>query len=146
MLKDLLKACRSYRGYDESYRFTEEELMELVDHTRYAASSMNIQPLKFYLAWEKEEVDRIQRVCNDCTFPDRHFNRKCRSYDLLLCDVRLDLVIHCMIKSAFHPVTKLRYGIISEFFHKLFYLLLHSSSAPFLIDLFLSYNKAILLV
>ncbi|MFR5107158.1 MAG: hypothetical protein ACLTD0_02605 [Coprococcus comes] len=39
MLKDLLKACRSYRGYDESYRFTEEELMELVDHTRYAASS-----------------------------------------------------------------------------------------------------------
>ena len=60
MLKDLLKACRSYRGYDESYRFTEEELMELVDHTRYAASSMNIQPLKFYLAWEKEEVDRIQ--------------------------------------------------------------------------------------
>ena len=60
MLKDLLKACRSYRGYDESYHFTEEELMELVDHTRYAASSMNIQPLKFYLAWEKEEVDRIQ--------------------------------------------------------------------------------------
>lgn len=60
MLKDLLKACRSYRGYDESYRFTEEELMELVDHTRYVASSMNIQPLKFYLAWEKEEVDRIQ--------------------------------------------------------------------------------------
>ena len=42
MLKDLLKACRSYRGYDESYRFTEEELMELVDHTRYAASSMTV--------------------------------------------------------------------------------------------------------
>ena len=88
----------------------------------------------------------VSRIYDHASTADRHFNRKCRSYDLLLCDVRLDLVIHCMIKSAFHPVTKLRYGIISEFFHKLFYLLLHSSSAPFLIDLFLSYNKAILLV
>lgn len=60
MLKDLLLACRSYRGYDESRRISKEELMELVDLTRYSAASMNIQPLKYRLIWEKEEVDRMQ--------------------------------------------------------------------------------------
>ena len=60
MIKDLVIKNRSYRGYDESRRVTEEELREMVDCARLAASSVNIQPLKFYLAWEKEEVDRIQ--------------------------------------------------------------------------------------
>lgn len=60
MLKDLVKANRSYRGYDESRRVTKEELMEMVDCARLAASSVNQQPLQYYLAWEKEEVDRIQ--------------------------------------------------------------------------------------
>jgi Nitroreductase len=58
--KDLLKKNRSYRGYDESYTFTKEQLAEFVDHARYANSSMNAQPLCYYLAWEKETVDKIQ--------------------------------------------------------------------------------------
>lgn len=59
MFKDLVKANRSYRGYDESRRITREELLELVDCARYAPSSVNRQPLQYYLAWEKEDVDRI---------------------------------------------------------------------------------------
>lgn len=60
MLKDLLLSCRSCRGYDESRRVSREELLKLVDLTRYSASSMNIQPLKYFLIWEKEDVDRMQ--------------------------------------------------------------------------------------
>lgn len=62
MLKDLIIANRSYRGYDESRRLTEEELMELADCARLTPSSVNMQPLKYYLAWEKDEVDRIQAL------------------------------------------------------------------------------------
>lgn len=60
MFKDLVKANRSYRGYDESRRVTREELLEMVDCARLAASSVNMQPLRYYIAWEKDEVDRIQ--------------------------------------------------------------------------------------
>ncbi len=59
MLKDLVLKNRSYRGYDSAFRFKREELMELVDLTRYTASSVNEQPLKYYIACEKEEVDEI---------------------------------------------------------------------------------------
>ena len=60
MFKDLVKKSRSYRGYDESRKITREELLELVDCARYAPSSVNQQPLKYYLAWEQEQLDRIQ--------------------------------------------------------------------------------------
>jgi len=60
MLKDLLKKSRSYRGYNEARRITREELMELVDCARYAPSSVNGQPFRYYLAYEQEQLDRIQ--------------------------------------------------------------------------------------
>ncbi|MCD8364724.1 MAG: nitroreductase family protein [Clostridiales bacterium] len=59
-LKELVKANRSYRGYDESRRVTREELLEMIDCARLTASSVNQQPLRYYLACEKEDVDRIQ--------------------------------------------------------------------------------------
>ena len=59
MLKDLVMKNRSYRGFDESFRFSREELLELVDLTRYTASSVNEQTLKYYIAFEKEEVEQI---------------------------------------------------------------------------------------
>ncbi len=62
MLKDLIRANRSYRGYDESRKITEEELLELVDCARLTPSSINMQPFRYYLAWEKEEVDKIQAL------------------------------------------------------------------------------------
>ena len=62
MIKELVRANRSYRGYDESRQVTREELLKMVDCARLAASSVNQQPLKYYLAWEKEEVGRIQKL------------------------------------------------------------------------------------
>lgn len=60
MLKDLLKKNRSYRGYDESRKITKEELWELVECTRLCPAAANVQPLKYYLAWEPEMVKKIQ--------------------------------------------------------------------------------------
>ena len=59
MLKELLMKNRSFRGYDESFRLTRAELLELVDLTRYTASSINQQPLKYYIASDPEEVKNI---------------------------------------------------------------------------------------
>lgn len=60
MVKDLIIKNRSYRGYDESYRFTREQLEYYVDGARFCASSVNMQPLKYFIAWEKEDVDKVQ--------------------------------------------------------------------------------------
>ncbi|MFI3115895.1 MAG: nitroreductase family protein [Clostridia bacterium] len=60
MFKDLVKFNRSYRGFDESKTFTREELIEYVDHARLTPSSVNTQPFRYYIANEKEVVDRIQ--------------------------------------------------------------------------------------
>ncbi len=61
-VKELVKANRSYRGYDESRAVTREELLELVDCARLTASTVNLQPLRYYLAYEKETVARIQKL------------------------------------------------------------------------------------
>ncbi|MCH4190900.1 MAG: nitroreductase family protein [Butyrivibrio sp.] len=62
MIRDLVQKNRSYRGYDESYHFTRDKLEEFVDCTRFCASSVNAQPLKYYIAWEKETVEKIQTL------------------------------------------------------------------------------------
>lgn len=60
MLIDLLKKNRSYRGYDENCRVSRAQLESLIDCTRYVASSVNIQPLKYFAASEPELVSHIQ--------------------------------------------------------------------------------------
>lgn len=60
--KELVKKNRSFRGYDESYLFTKEQLEDYVDTTRFTASSVNMQPLKYFIAYEKEMVDTIQAM------------------------------------------------------------------------------------
>ena len=64
MLKDLVTKSRSYRGYNENRKVTREELLELVECARLCPSSVNAQPFCYYLAWEKEEVDKIQALTN----------------------------------------------------------------------------------
>lgn len=59
MIKDLVMKSRSYRGYDESHSLTKDELVELVNITRYCPSSMNIQPLKYHIAYKQNEVEAI---------------------------------------------------------------------------------------
>lgn len=60
MLKDLVWKNRSYRGYNEAREIKREELLDMVDHARMTASSINAQPLKYYLAYDKETVAKIQ--------------------------------------------------------------------------------------
>lgn len=60
MFKDLVLRNRSYRGFDASRTVTREELAYLADCARLAPSSGNVQPLKYYLAYTKEDVARIQ--------------------------------------------------------------------------------------
>lgn len=64
MLIDLVKKSRSYRGYNESRKVTKDELLELVECARFCPSTANAQPLRYYLAWEKDEVRRIQPLTN----------------------------------------------------------------------------------
>jgi len=58
--KNLVLQNRSYRGYDNSVRQTKEDLMALIDHARLMPAAKNAQPLKYFLAYEKEVVDQIQ--------------------------------------------------------------------------------------
>ena len=51
---------RSCRGYDESYKVSKETLEELVNLTRFAPASVNIQPMKYYLSWTDEQNAVIQ--------------------------------------------------------------------------------------
>lgn len=62
MFKDLVKLNRSYRGYDETYVITKEVLLDLVDCARLSPSSVNAQPFKYFLAFEKETVRKIQSL------------------------------------------------------------------------------------
>lgn len=59
MLLDLLKKTRSYRNFDPSVRLSAVELKELIDLTRFAASSANRQPLKFACACKEEDCAKI---------------------------------------------------------------------------------------
>ncbi|MEF2781659.1 nitroreductase family protein [Erysipelotrichaceae bacterium HCN-30851] len=60
MLKDLVLRNRSYRSFDEKREIKKEELLDLVEHARLCASSVNQQPLKYYLAYTKEDLNKIQ--------------------------------------------------------------------------------------
>lgn len=60
--KDLLKSSRSTRGYDESRKISREELVQLVDCARYAPSTMNMQPLRYRLVCEPDEVAKVQAL------------------------------------------------------------------------------------
>ena len=60
MLKDLVIKNRSYRGFDENYSFTKEQLESSIDLTRYTASSVNAQPLKYKIVFEKNEVEAVR--------------------------------------------------------------------------------------
>ena len=61
MLYDLVRKNRSYRGYDETYRFTREQLLRYVECARLCPSSANKQPLRYYVAEDPETVAVIQQ-------------------------------------------------------------------------------------
>jgi len=60
MLKDLVHKSRSYRGYDHSVKVSREELLKLVELTRFCPSTMNCQALKFHISYQEDEVRLVQ--------------------------------------------------------------------------------------
>lgn len=59
MIYDLVKKSRSCRGYDSSREVTRPELMQLVECARLCPSTMNLQALKYYIAYEKQDTDAV---------------------------------------------------------------------------------------
>lgn len=59
MLKDLLKASRSYRSFDESVPVTADHLTDWIDHARYCPSSINLQMLKYRPVTDRAECDTV---------------------------------------------------------------------------------------
>ena len=59
MIKDLLRKSRSYRSFDSMVVVSEEQLKELIDCTRYAPSSINMQMLKYRLVFDPRERDAV---------------------------------------------------------------------------------------
>ena len=73
MLKDLVLKNRSYRGYDPSRKISREELEAFVDCARLTPSGGNLQPLRYYLAWEQPQLDLIQPLTKwGAALPERH--------------------------------------------------------------------------
>lgn len=76
MIKDVVLKNRSYRGFDESYKFTREEMLDIVDTMRLCASSANIQPLKYYISYEHDEVEQILQFTHfGGALPELHLPR-----------------------------------------------------------------------
>ena len=59
-VKELLQKNRSYRGFYEEEKLSKQQLLDFTEHARYTASSINRQPLRYYLAADAETVARIQ--------------------------------------------------------------------------------------
>ncbi len=94
MIYELVKKNRSYRGYDESVKVSRETLEELVECARLTASSVNRQPLKYFLACEEETAALVQQETRwakglpDLTLPHPG---KCPTAFIVICqDDRID--------------------------------------------------------
>lgn len=59
MFKDLVKRNRSVRGFDNSRKVKKEELYDIVDAARFTASSVNLQPLKYVVVTDEENVAKV---------------------------------------------------------------------------------------
>ena len=59
MLKDLVKQCRSYRRFYQDTAIPYNELADMVDTARLAASASNAQALKFKILCTPEECADI---------------------------------------------------------------------------------------
>lgn len=58
MIKDIVKASRSYRAFDKSVKISKEKLCEWVDIARITPSTMNRQAIKFKLCYTDEDCEK----------------------------------------------------------------------------------------
>lgn len=94
MLKDLLIKCRSYRRFYQNVEVAEEDLRELVDLTRYTASTSNSQALKYLISNTDEKNEKIFETLawagylKDWQGPDE--GERPSAYIIILCDLALE--------------------------------------------------------
>lgn len=55
-----VKLNRSYRGFDQERKVTKAELETLVELARFCPSSINFQPLKYFLSCDSATNEKIQ--------------------------------------------------------------------------------------
>ena len=58
MIKDIVKANRSYRSFDRNVRISEEQLLEWIDTARITPSTMNKQAIKFKICFTDEDCKK----------------------------------------------------------------------------------------
>ena len=75
MFYDLVKENRSYRGYKSDYAVSKEDLNDLINLARITASGANLQPLKYRIVTDSNEVaalnslTRWAKMLTDITLP-----------------------------------------------------------------------------
>ena len=62
MLKDIIKASRSYRSFDRSVRIEKERLLSWIDTARMTPSTMNRQAIKYKVCHTDEECARCRAL------------------------------------------------------------------------------------
>ena len=62
MFKELVKQSRSRRTFSAEEKLTRQTLLELCDVARYTPAAMNLQPLKYRLVSDGEEVARMTEI------------------------------------------------------------------------------------
>ena len=71
-LESLLKRNRSYRGYDASREVTREDLLKLLEVTRWSGSGMNAQPLRYRLVTGEDAANVHPLVKLGAALPEEH--------------------------------------------------------------------------
>ena len=59
MLKDLVKATRTYRKYDQSHVIEESVLRGIVDIARFSNSGSNLQPFRYKIVCTQPMLDKL---------------------------------------------------------------------------------------
>ncbi len=59
MFKDLVLKNRSYRGFDENVKLSNEQIIDLISLARISPSAANMQALKFYISNDSDTNDLI---------------------------------------------------------------------------------------
>ena len=60
-LRELVIKNRSFRGFDSNRILTKAEITEILEVARWVASSYNMQPLKYYISVNKDEIHELMK-------------------------------------------------------------------------------------
>lgn len=58
-LRQLLIANRSYRRFQQNYQIEKDDLIQLIENTRFCASAANLQPLRYWISCDAENNRKI---------------------------------------------------------------------------------------